>query len=148
MLSGCFFLLVLGSPVRKTSGRLSSDCLAKKTKAFYDQLEFSIIQVFTHFLEFLKICPKMFPFFFFAKMRDIMSADSEKPNITGGIWKHHRGYLDEILHTGGAVANRLRRRTSDQTVLGSNPAAAAALSPWTRLFTPIVPRRSLHISFY
>ena len=50
---------------------------------------------------------------------------------------------------GGAVAKRLRRRTSDQTVLGSNPAvAAAALSPWTRLFTPIVPRRSLHISFY
>ena len=49
---------------------------------------------------------------------------------------------------GGAVANRLRRRTSDQTVLGSNPAVAAALSAWTRLFTPIVPRRSLHISFY
>ena len=37
----------------------------------------------------------------------------------------------------GAVANRLRRRTSDQTILGSNPAVAAALSPWTRLFTPI-----------
>ena len=52
------------------------------------------------------------------------------------------------LSMGGAVANRLRRRTSDQTVLGSNPAVAAALSPWTRLFTPIVPRRSLHISFY
>ena len=52
------------------------------------------------------------------------------------------------LQRGGAVANRLRRRTSDQTVLGSNPAVAAALSPWTRLFTPIVPRRSLHISFY
>ena len=49
---------------------------------------------------------------------------------------------------GGAVANRLRRRTSDQTVLGSNPTVAAALSPWTRLFTPIVPRRSLHIRFY
>ena len=46
------------------------------------------------------------------------------------------------------MANRLRRQTSDQTVLGSNPAVAAALSPWTRLFTPIVPRRSLHISFY
>ena len=44
------------------------------------------------------------------------------------------------------TSNRLRRRTSDQTVLGSNPAVAAALSPWTRLFTPIVPRRSLHIS--
>ena len=45
------------------------------------------------------------------------------------------------------MANRLRRRTSDQTVLGSNPAVAAALSPWTRLFTPIVPRRSLHINY-
>ena len=49
---------------------------------------------------------------------------------------------------GGAVADRLRRRTSDQTVFGSNPAVAATLSPWTRFFTPIVPRRSLHISFY
>ena len=29
------------------------------------------------------------------------------------------------------MADRLRRRTSDQTVLGSNPAVAAALSPWT-----------------
>ena len=46
------------------------------------------------------------------------------------------------------MANRLGRRTSDQTVLGSNPAVVAALSPWTRLFTPFVPRRSLHISFY
>ena len=55
---------------------------------------------------------------------------------------------DTCQDYGGAVANRLRRRTSDQTVLGSNPAVAAALSPWTRLFTPIVPRRSLHISFY
>ena len=55
---------------------------------------------------------------------------------------------EQKTREGGAVANRLRRRTSDQTVLGSNPAVAAALSPWTRLFTPIVPRRSLHISFY
>ena len=54
----------------------------------------------------------------------------------------------ELSNRGGAVANRLRRRTSDQAVLGSNPAVAAAFSPWTRLFTPIVPRRSLHISFY
>ena len=66
--------------------------------------------------------------------------------------KHHRFFLEyytAILSylKRGAVANRLRRRTSDQTVLGSNPAVAAALSPWTRLFTPIVPRRSLHISF-
>ena len=59
-----------------------------------------------------------------------------------------RDLTAELLTEGGAVANRLRRRTSDQTVLGSNPAVAAALSPWTRLYTPIVPRRSLHFSFY
>ena len=64
------------------------------------------------------------------------------------IWRHAAGPAAGTTHEGGAVANRLRRRTSDQTVLGSNPAVAAALSPWTRLFTPIVPRRSLHISFY
>ena len=57
-------------------------------------------------------------------------------------------YENRCTYSGGAVANRLRRRTSDQTVLGSNPAVAAALSPWTRLFTPIVSRRNLHISFY
>ena len=44
--------------------------------------------------------------------------------------------MARVSRYGGAVANRLRRRTSDQTVLGSNPAVAAALSPWTRLFTP------------
>ena len=53
-----------------------------------------------------------------------------------------------LAKTTFAVANRLRRRTSGQTILGSNPAVAAALSPWTRLFTPIVPRTSLHISFF
>ena len=62
-------------------------------------------------------------------------------SITEGIWY----MVVPHLIPGGAVANRLRRRTSDQMVLGSNP---AALSPWTRLFTTIVPRRSLHISFY
>ena len=56
-----------------------------------------------------------------------------------------KGYFEKKK---SLLRNRLRRRTSDQTVLGSNPAVAAALSPWTRLFTPIVPRRSLHISFY
>ena len=34
MLISFFFLSVWGSPVRKTSGRLSRDCLVKKTKAF------------------------------------------------------------------------------------------------------------------
>ena len=70
----------------------------------------------------------------------------------GVVLSQHLDWHDHVhqilLKDGGAVANRLRRRTSDQTVLGSNPAVAAALSPWTRLFTPIVPRRSLHISFY
>ena len=51
-----------------------------------------------------------------------------------------------LPRNGGAGANRLRRRTSNQTVLGSNPAVAAALSPWTRLFTPIVPRRAFTLA--
>ena len=71
--------------------------------------------------------------------------------MTEGEWSESEGRRVCVkMKCGGAVANRLRRRTSDQTVLGSNPAGAvaAALSPWTRLFTPIVPRRSLHISFY
>ena len=46
------------------------------------------------------------------------------------------------------TVGQMSHRTSDQTVLGSNPTVAAALSPWTRLFTPIVPRRSLYISVY
>ena len=33
-------------------------------------------------------------------------------------------------------------------IFAGTPAVAAALSPWKRLFTPIVLRRSLHISFY
>ena len=61
---------------------------------------------------------------------------------------HHVKFFRLVITKGGAVAKQLRRRTSDQTVLDSNPAVAAVLSPWTRLFTPIVPRRSLHISFY
>ena len=54
-----FFSLVLGSSVRKTSGRL----LGRIPRCFCDQLTFSMTQVLTHFLEFLKICPKMLPFF-------------------------------------------------------------------------------------
>ena len=72
MLSSCFFLT--GKPIgftckknfRKTFQRL----LGRIPRRFCDQLTFSIIQVFTHFLELLKICPKMFPFFF-AKMIDL-----------------------------------------------------------------------------
>ena len=45
---------------------------------------FSIIQVFAHFLEFLKICPKNVSNIF-AKMMGPMSADSEKPNTIGVI---------------------------------------------------------------
>ena len=73
---------------------------------------------------------------------------SELRSLKPEFLRLSRFYDHEQLKKGGTVANRLRRRTSDQTVLGSNPAVAAALSPWTRFFTPIVPRRSLHISFY
>ena len=76
-----------------------------------------------------------------------ISADSTDLWLSSDSSSDEDGDSDDTLK-GGAVANRLRRRTSDQMVLGSNPAVAAALSPWTRLFTPIVPRRSLHISFY
>ena len=59
--------------------------------------------------------------------------------------------LNTCMITGRLIfrqTNSHSDKKTDQTVLGSNPAVAAALSPWTRLFTPIVPRRSLHISFY
>ena len=47
-----------------------------------------------------------------------------------------------------AAAKPFFSQAFNSSVVGSNPALAAALSPWTRLFTPTVPRRSLHISFY
>ena len=83
------------------------------------------------------------------KIEELTAGSDEKPSaappgIEPRVWR----ILVTHSNRGGTVANRLRRRTSDQTVLGSNPAVPAALSPWTRLFTPIVPRRSLHISFY
>ena len=64
MLSSCFFFLIgiefiCKKSFRKTFQRL----LGKIPRCFCDQLTFSITQVLTHFLEFLKICPKMFPFF-------------------------------------------------------------------------------------
>ena len=60
-----------------------------------------------------------------------------RPQSIDSSFKDHpihesNGYfVNTPRETGGAVANRLRRRTSDQAVLGSNPAVAAALSPWT-----------------
>ena len=73
--------------------------------------------------------------------RILWACHKYKKNCAGAV-------ANRLRRRGGAVANRLRRQTSDQTALGSNPAVAAALSPWTRLFTPIVPGRNLHISFY
>ena len=77
----------------------------------------------------------------------LLFRDPEVSKYNQSRWKLFHDVMSFPI-AGGAVANRLRHRTSDQTVLGSNPAVAAALSPWTRLFTPIVPRRSLHMSFY
>ena len=67
--------------------------------------------------------------------------------------RHWKEYIQNIEGQRHVATTEIRRRVwlikwlSLETVLGSNPAVAAALSPWTRLFTPIVPRRSLHISF-
>ena len=67
------------------------------------------------------------------------------------FWSRH-GEIEECVK-----AQKENRRRSGQSVTasdfgsngpGSNPAVSVALSPWTKLFTPIVPRRSLHISFY
>ena len=79
-----------------------------------------------------------------------VSADAVSTLVPGPVSRRaqEKSFAPPSRQRGGAVANRLRCRTSDQTVLGSNLAVAAALSPWTRLFTPVVPRRSLHISFY
>ena len=56
MLSICFFFsLVLGSSVR-ASGRHSRNCLEEYQLRCCDQ-------IFDNSMEFLKMCPKMFPFF-------------------------------------------------------------------------------------
>ena len=70
-LVGIFFLIGIGFTCKKNFRKTFQRLFGRKPRRFCDQLEFSIIQVFTHFLEFLKICPIMFPFFFFAKMIDI-----------------------------------------------------------------------------
>ena len=53
-----------------------------------------------------------------------------------------RSFQEAQWPIGYGVGLRIKRSSA------RNPAVAAALSPWTRLFTPIVPRRSLHILFY
>ena len=86
MLSSCFFLIGIGFICKKNFRKTFQRLLGRIPRRFCDQLTLSIIQVLTHFLEFLKICPKMFPFFF-AKMTDLyISADSEKPKVIGGNW--------------------------------------------------------------
>ena len=84
MLSSCFFLIGIGFICKKNFRKTFQRLLGRIPRRFCDQLTFSIIQFLTHFLEFLKICPKMFPYF---SLNDRpMSADSEKPNIIGGNW--------------------------------------------------------------
>ena len=85
MLCRCFFLIGIGFTCKKNFRKTFQRLLGRKPRRFCDQLTFSIIQVIAHFLEFFKICPKMFPFFFHQNDRP-MSADSEKPNIIGGNW--------------------------------------------------------------
>ena len=63
MLSSCFFLIGIGFISKKNFRKTFQRLLGRIPRCFCDQLTFSITQVLTHFLEFLKICPKMFPFF-------------------------------------------------------------------------------------
>ena len=64
--------------------------------------------------------------FFFPRKYLCLQTKEEK-TILWIVWSTQRSPVDrrnfEALN---AVANRLRRRTLDQTVLGSNPAVAAA----------------------
>ena len=66
-MNGClvaiFFLIGIGFICKKNFRKTFQRLLERIPRRFCDQLTFSIIQVSTHFLEFLKICPKMFPFF-------------------------------------------------------------------------------------
>ena len=58
-----FFLIGIGFICKKNFRKIFQRLLGRIPRCFCDQLTFSIIQVWTHFLEFLKICRKMFPFF-------------------------------------------------------------------------------------
>ena len=84
MLCRCFFLLVLDSPVRKTSGRLSRDCLVENQGVFvinYRFRKFKFSHISWNFSKSARKC-----FHFFRQNDRPMSADSEKPNIIGGNW--------------------------------------------------------------
>ena len=74
-MNGClvaafFFLIDIGFICKKNFGKTFQRLLGRIPRHFCDQLKFSTTHVFTHLLEFLKICPKMFPFFY-AKMIDL-----------------------------------------------------------------------------
>ena len=58
-----FFLIGIDVICKKNFRKTFQRLLGRKPRRFCDQLTFSIIQVFAHFLEFLKIRQKMFPFF-------------------------------------------------------------------------------------
>ena len=58
-----FCLIGIGFTYKKNFRKTFQRLLGRKPRRFCNQLTFSIIQVFAHFLEFLKICPKMLPFF-------------------------------------------------------------------------------------
>ena len=58
-----FFLIGIGFICKKNFRKTFQRLLGRIPRCFCDQLTFSITQVLTHFLEFLKICAKMFPFF-------------------------------------------------------------------------------------
>ena len=57
-----FFLIGIGFICKKNFRKTFQRLLGRILRCFCEQLTFSITEVLTHFVEFLKIYPKMFPF--------------------------------------------------------------------------------------
>ena len=110
MLSICFFVLVLVSLVTKSSRRLSRDSSVEKPRRLCDQLKLSIAQIFTHFLEFLKNCPKMFPFL--CKMIGICLRIQKNKILGGGVFGRNIALWQNLLVRIGQFVQNCRARVA------------------------------------
>ena len=146
MLSSCFFVIGIGFICEKNFIKSFQRLFGRIPRRFWDRLKFSIIQVFTHFLEFLKICPKMFPFF--RKNDRPMSADSERPNVIGGNWMKHCTVAKSVGQVGRferpsssaraslALCGRFDQFRSPYSWLHDAQSAAKTTSFWLRSELP------------
>ena len=85
MLSSCFFSLVFGSSERKLQEDFP-ETAGKNTEACLWSINIFNDSSFTHFLEFLKICPKSFHFF--AKMIDLCLLTEKNQTLKGVIGRN------------------------------------------------------------